>query len=100
MLFRSGLSPDVVITALDSDVIKTYVELGMGVGILASMAFDPVRDQGLRMLDASHLFERNMTRIAVLRGHYLRGFAFRFIELCAPALTERVVRAGMETGAA
>lgn len=97
---EAGLSPDVVITALDSDVIKTYVELGMGVGILASMAFDPVRDQGLRMLDASHLFERNMTRIAVLRGHYLRGFAFRFIELCAPALTERVVRAGMETGAA
>jgi len=55
------------------------------------MAFNPTRDPGLRQLDSSHLFPENITRIAVRRGHYLRGFAYRFIELCAPELTEAVV---------
>lgn len=88
---RAGLVPDVAMSALDADVIKTYVELGLGVGILASMAFNPTRDDGLRCLDSRHLFPENVTRIAVRRGHYLRGFAYRFIELCAPELTEAVV---------
>ena len=88
---RAGLTPDVVMSALDADVIKTYVELGLGVGILASMAFNPARDPGLRKLDSDHLFAENVTRIAVRRGHYLRGFAYRFIELCAPELPEDVV---------
>ena len=87
----AGLAPDVVMSALDSDVIKTYVELGLGVGIIASMAFSPARDAGLRLLDSSHLFGANVTRIAVRRGHYLRGFAYRFVELCSPELTEAVV---------
>ncbi len=87
----AGLKPAVVMSALDADVIKTYVELGLGVGILASMAFSPERDPGLRMLDSDALFAGNVTRIAVRRGHYLRGFAYRFIELCAPELTEAVV---------
>lgn len=94
---RAGLTPDVVLSALDSDVIKTYVELGMGVGILASMAFSADRDPGLRLLDASHLFGESVTRLAVLRGHYLRGFAYRFMELCSPELTERVIRARIDT---
>lgn len=90
----AGLAPDVVMSALDADVIKTYVELGLGVGILASMAFSPARDPGLRQLDSAHLFPENVTRIAVRRGHYLRGFAYRFIELCAPELTKaRVMHA-------
>ena len=88
---RAGLVPDVAMSALDADVIKTYVELGLGVGILASMAFNPARDGELRQLDSSHLFPENVTRIAMRRGHYLRGFAYRFIELCAPELTEVVV---------
>jgi LysR family cys regulon transcriptional activator len=88
---QAGLIPDVVMSALDADVIKTYVELGLGVGILASMAFNPTRDGDLRQLDSTHLFPENVTRIAVRRGHYLRGFAYRFIELCAPELTEAVV---------
>ena len=88
---RAGLTPDVVMSALDADVIKTYVELGLGVGILASMAFNPARDPGLRKLDSEHLFAENVTRIAVRRGHYLRGFAYRFIELCAPELSEAKV---------
>ena len=88
---REGLKPEVVLSAMDADVIKTYVELGLGVGILASMAFNPARDPGLRKLDSDHLFAENVTRIAVRRGHYLRGFAYRFIALCAPELTETVV---------
>ncbi|HEX6829721.1 MAG TPA: CysB family HTH-type transcriptional regulator [Burkholderiales bacterium] len=92
---EAGLAPDIVMSALDADVIKTYVELGLGVGILASMAFDPVRDSGLRLLPCEHLFETNTTRIAVRRGHYLRGFAYRFIELCSPELPEALVRAAL-----
>jgi len=92
---RARLTPDIVMSALDADVIKTYVELRLGIGIVASMAFNPERDKNLRLLDASHLFEPNTTRIAVRRGRYLRGFAYRFIELCSPALTEAVVRFGV-----
>lgn len=92
----AGIAPDIVLSALDADVIKAYVELGLGVGIVASMAFDPVRDPGLRLIDADHLFEVNTSRIAVRRGTYLRGYAYRFIEYCSPALTEPVVRAGVE----
>lgn len=90
---QHGVVPDVVMSALDADVIKTYVELGLGVGLLASMAFNPAKDIGLRMLDCSHLFEGNVTRIAVRKGRYLRGFAYRFIELCSPSLTEQELRA-------
>jgi LysR family cys regulon transcriptional activator len=96
---KAGLAPDIVLSALDADVIKAYVELGLGIGILASRAFDPVRDPELRLIDADHLFEANTSRIAVRRGTYLRGYAFRFIEYCSPKLTEQVVRAGIETPA-
>ncbi|MFO1319458.1 MAG: HTH-type transcriptional regulator CysB [Burkholderiales bacterium] len=90
-----GLSADVVLTAIDADVIKTYVELGLGVGIIAQMAFDPARDRNLRARDAGHLFEPNVTRIGVRRGAYLRGFSYRFIEMFAPQLTRDVVDAAM-----
>lgn len=92
---RAGIVPDIVMSALDADVIKTYVELGLGVGIVASMASDPARDVNLRLLDSAHLFEGNTTYIAIRRGHYLRGFAYRFIELCAPTLDERSVRSAV-----
>lgn len=92
---KAGLTPDVVMSALDADVIKAYVELGLGIGIVASMAYDPARDKGLNMLSSSHLFEENITRIAVRRGHFLRGFAYRFIELCSESLSEAVVRAAL-----
>jgi len=91
----AGLTPDIVMSALDADVIKTYVELGLGIGIVASMAFDKSRDRELRLLDSAQLFEDNTTVIAVRRGHYLRGFAYRFIELCEPSLTEPAVRAAI-----
>jgi LysR family cys regulon transcriptional activator len=88
---KRGLKPNVVLTALDSDVIKTYVELGLGVGILASMGFDPKRDRGLHALDASHLFESSTTRLGIKRGAWLRGYAYDFIELFAPRLKRALV---------
>jgi len=88
----AGVGVDVVMSALDADVIKTYVELGLGVGLMASMAFIPERDTGLQLIDCSALFDKQTSRIAVRRGRYLRGYAYRFIELCAPNLTEKVVR--------
>jgi LysR family cys regulon transcriptional activator len=93
---EAGLAPDVVMSALDADVVKTYVEVGLGVGIIASMAFDAARDAGLRSIDAAHLFPPNTTRIAVRRGHYLRGYAYRFLEECAPALTQAVVKGALD----
>jgi LysR family cys regulon transcriptional activator len=91
----AGLTPDIVMSALDADVIKTYVELGLGVGIVASMAYHPRKDEGLTLLDGADIFPTNTTRIAVRRGHYLRGFAYRFIELCSADLTENAVRAAL-----
>jgi LysR family cys regulon transcriptional activator len=90
----AGLAPDIVLTAMDADVIKTYVDLGMGVGIVASIAVDSDsdRDRHLRVIDAGHLFEVNLTRLAVRRGGWLRGYAFRFIETFAPTLTAAVVQ--------
>jgi LysR family cys regulon transcriptional activator len=86
-----GLAPHIVLSAQDSDVIKTYVELGLGVGILASMAFDPERDRGLRAIDASHLFESSTTRLGIKRGAYLRRYAYDFIETFAPQLPRSIV---------
>ncbi|MES2947975.1 MAG: CysB family HTH-type transcriptional regulator [Pseudomonadota bacterium] len=85
------LLPDVVLTAMDADVIKTYVELGMGVGIVASVALDTERDKNLRILDAGHLFQVNVTRLGLRRGAWLRGYAYSFIETFVPTLTRPVV---------
>jgi LysR family transcriptional regulator, cys regulon transcriptional activator len=86
-----GLKPHVVLSAQDSDVIKTYVELGLGIGILAKMAFDAKRDILLRAIDASHLFESSTTRLGIKRGAYLRRYAYDFIELFAPHLARNTV---------
>ncbi|HEY1329225.1 MAG TPA: HTH-type transcriptional regulator CysB [Casimicrobiaceae bacterium] len=79
-----GLQPNIVLTALDTDVIKTYVELGMGVGIVAQMAYDAAKDSTFDCLDASHLFAASTTRLALRRGVFLRGYAYAFITLFAP----------------
>ena len=91
-----GLEPNVVLTALDADVIKTYVELGLGVGILASMAFDPERDSHLRARDASHLFEPSTTRIGISRNSYIRSYVYDFINIFVPNLDRETVRAALE----
>lgn len=87
-----GLEPRVVFTAADADVIKTYVRLGLGLGIVARMAYDPVQDEDLVALDASHLFEASVTKIGFRRGSYLRGYMYDFIEMFAPHLNRELVR--------
>jgi LysR family cys regulon transcriptional activator len=88
---QRGLKLQVVLTASDADVIKTYVELGLGVGIMAKMAFDPKRDRLLRAIDAAHLFPSSTTRLGIKRGAYLRRYAYDFIELFAPNLSREMV---------
>ena len=88
---RAGLAPRVVLSAMDADVIKTYVELGLGVGIMASIAFDEQRDSHLRALDARDLFSINTTSVAVRRGGLLRRYAYDFIQTFAPHLNREVV---------
>ena len=92
------LAPNIVLTAIDSDVIKTYVELGLGIGILAQMAFIPERDKHLRMIDAGNLFQTSTTRIAIRRNEYVRGYTYHFIELFAPHLTREVVADALLAG--
>ena len=93
---RQSLRPNVMLTAIDSDVIKTYVELGLGVGIIAEMAFDPQRDVALAAMPATHLFEGNTTRMAFRRDVWLRGYEYDFMELLAPQLTRRMVEATLQ----
>lgn len=88
---EKGLAPKVVFTAADADVIKTYVRLGLGIGIIAHMAYDSELDSDLVALDASHLFEPSITKIGFRRGTFLRGFMYEFIEQFAPHLTKSVV---------
>ena len=92
---QRGLTPKVVLTALDADVIKTYVELGLGVGIMAAMAFSAKRDAGLQALDAAHLFESSTTRLGIKRGAYLRRYAYEFIEMFAPHLPRSIVESSV-----
>lgn len=95
---RAGVTPNIALTALDSDVIKTYVGLGLGLGLISSLAFDARRDTGLVAIDAGHLFESNTTRIALRRGTYLRRFDYDFIALFAPHLLRPVVDVAMLGG--
>jgi LysR family cys regulon transcriptional activator len=90
-----GLKARVVFTAADADVIKTYVKLGLGVGIVASMAYDPKLDSELVSLPAGHLFEPSTTKIGCRRGMFLRGFMYDFIRLFAPHLSREVVEKAM-----
>lgn len=86
-----GLVPKVVFTATDADVIKTYVRLGLGIGIVAEMAYDPKNDTDLVALSGSHLFRPSVTSIGFRRGIYLRSYMYEFIRLFAPHLTQDVV---------
>jgi len=90
-----GLTPNVAPTAIDADIIKTYVALGLGIGIVAYMAFDPAADKGLRAVDAAHLFESATTRLGIRRNAWLRGYAYTFIELFAPHLTRKMVQSAL-----
>jgi LysR family cys regulon transcriptional activator len=95
---RVQLVPNVILAAADADVIKTYVGLGLGLGIIAGMAFDPLRDMGLEALAAEHLFGFNTTRIGLRRGRYVRRYEYDFIELFAGQLTRKAVDMAMAGG--
>lgn len=95
-----GLDPRLVLTASDADVIKTYVRLGLGVGIIASMAYDPKIDDDLVALDASHLFEPSITSIGFRKNSYIRSYMYDFIEMFAPHLSKGLVRESMQTKSA
>ena len=94
---KAGLAPKLVFTASDADVIKTYVKLNLGVGIVASMAYDPEIDTDLVAIDARHLFESSVTKIGFRRGTFLRVFMYEFINLFAPHLTQQIVQESMQT---
>ena len=94
---KAGIPFNLVLTAMDADVIKTYVELGLGVGIVASIAFDDTRDRELRAIDARHLFAINLTKLAVRRGSFLRGYVYDFIETFASPLKRDVVTRALAT---
>ena len=86
-----GLKPRIVLSAIDTDVIKTHVETGLGIAIVAKMAYDARRDRGLRAIDASHLFEPNTIYVTLRRDGYLRRYALDFIEWFAPHLKHDIV---------
>ncbi|MGQ0456547.1 MAG: CysB family HTH-type transcriptional regulator [Hyphomicrobium sp.] len=88
----AGLTPDFAITALDADVIKAYVSLGIGIGVIASVAFDAAHDDKLAALPMPGVFQTNTSSIAIQRGRMLRSYVYRFIELCAPDLSEAKIR--------
>jgi LysR family cys regulon transcriptional activator len=87
-----GLEPEIALSALDSDVIKSYVALGLGVGIISSRAFREGKEEGLEKLDCEHLFPAQTTRLAYRRGAYLRGYTLEFIKLIAPKVRESDLR--------
>ena len=88
---QRGVAANIILSALDADVIKAYVALGLGIGIVAKMAFEPARDTELRMIEIDDLFPLNTTRIAFRRDGYLRRYVYDFIELFAPQLTRDAI---------
>ncbi|WP_296560286.1 CysB family HTH-type transcriptional regulator [Pigmentiphaga sp.] len=93
---RAGISPNIIFGAVDADVSKTYVELGLGIAVMTSVSIDRQKDKGLRAIDASHLFEASMTSISVRINAYLRNHTFDFIKMFAPHLTRDAVRAALQ----
>ncbi len=91
----AGVVPDIVMSAIDADVIKTYVGLGLGVGIVASVAYDAEQDRNFALIPVPHLFPANTTRLAVRRGTYLRSYAHAFIEKVCPELGQDALDAAL-----
>lgn len=94
---KKGIQPKIPFTAVDADIGKTYVELGLGIAILATMAVDPVHDGELKARDASHLFEASTTFVSFRKKAYLRRYIYDFIEMLAPTLTKKVVQSNQRT---
>jgi LysR family transcriptional regulator, cys regulon transcriptional activator len=93
---NAGLEPKIILSAIDADVCKTYIELGLGIGILTTITFDPNRDTGLRARSADHLFEPSTIIISLRSNTYLRPYILDFIKTVAPKLTSAVVRRALQ----
>ncbi|MDA8249293.1 MAG: LysR substrate-binding domain-containing protein [Rhodospirillales bacterium] len=96
---KAGLNPTIILSAIDADVCKTYVELGLGIGILTTIAFDPAHDVGLGIRDAHHLFDPSTIIISLRSNSFLRKFILDFIGMVSPKLTPKVIRDAMESKA-
>jgi LysR family cys regulon transcriptional activator len=92
----AGVVPDIVLSAIDADVIKTYVALGLGVGVVASVAFNAEQDRGLKLIEVPELFPANTTHLAVRRGTYLRSYVHAFIEKVCPDIGEEAIKAALK----
>jgi LysR family cys regulon transcriptional activator len=88
----AGVTPNVVLTAIDADVIKTYVNLGLGIGLIANMAYDETRDAHLARIDCSHLFPNSTTYLGFRKDAFLRGYMLSFMELLAPNLSRKAIQ--------
>jgi LysR family cys regulon transcriptional activator len=88
---QAGITPDIVLEAIDADVVKTYADIGLGIGIIAGVAFDPRRDKTLVGLPAGHLFGKHVTSVAIKRGVFLRDYVYTLLEMLAPELSRDVV---------
>jgi len=93
----SGITPDIVLEAIDADIIKTYVDVGLGVGIIAGMAFDPRRDKGMVGIPAGHLFGTHTTRVAIKSGVFLRDYVYVLLEMLSPELNRGVVQEALDS---
>ncbi|MGE5465689.1 MAG: CysB family HTH-type transcriptional regulator [Methanocella sp.] len=94
-----GVKPHIALNAIDADVIKTYVEFGLGIAIVPSLAYDRKRDASLRAIDASRLFEPNTIQLGIRKNHYLRAYTYAFIQMFAPHLTREVVETAIRDSA-
>ncbi|CAP42115.1 CysB family HTH-type transcriptional regulator [Bordetella petrii] len=92
-----SIHPDIVLEAIDADVIKTYVDVGLGIGIIAGVAYDPRRDGNLVGLPVGHLFGTHTTRVGVKAGVFLRDYVYTFLEMMAPSLTRQVVAEAVQS---
>jgi len=95
----AGIKPNIVLSAIDADVIKSYVELGLGIAILPTVAYEPGRDRNLRAIDARRLFDPTITRIEIRRDIYLREYMYDFIAMLAPRLSRQSVDQAIRAGA-
>lgn len=93
---KAEIEPDIVLEAIDADVIKTYADIGLGVGIIAGVAFDPRRDKGLVGLPVGHLFGQHTTSVALKRGVFLRDFVYMFLEMLSAELKRDFVNDALE----
>ena len=91
------MRPDIVLEAIDADVIKTYVDVGLGIGIIAGMAYEPQRDTNLVCIPAGHLFGEQTTRVALKSGVFLRDYVYTFISMLTPELDADRIRELVET---